>query len=332
MRKRLVTLLVCSSVVACGGGDGGGGGPNPTPDVIAKTTTDDGDNQTGVVGSALALPFCVRVSNDGASQPDVMVTWSTATGSISPTSDPTSFDGSSCSTLTLPQAVGSYMAQASLSGATGSPVTFHATANAAAPTQLQEAFGDGTTGEVNSDIQIAARVTDAFGNGIAAIAVAYAVTSGNATVTPSSTGSVAGTGNAPVTVTLGSTAGAVTVTATSPGLTGSPRVFNLTAVVTPPPPSAITITLSNNSFTPSVDTVAVGGTVTWDWPTNLVGSHSVTTTGPTSFTSDIRGEIFGPTMYGPITFNTAGTYFYYCTHHGAPGSPPSGMSGRIVVK
>jgi plastocyanin len=333
MRKQLAALLVCSSLTACGGGgDGGGGGPNPPPNVIAKTATANGDNQSGTVGSALALPFCVRVSKDGASQTDVNVTWSTIGGSMNPTTDPTSFDGSSCSTLTLAQATGAYTAQAAVSGATGSPVVFHATANPGAPSQLQEAFGDGVSGEVNSDIDIAARVTDAFGNGIANIAVAYAVTAGAATVLPASTGSLAGTGNAPVTVTLGPVAGPVVVTATSAGLTNSPMDFHLTAVLTPPPPSAITITLHNNSFTPSIDTVAVGGTVTWDWPSAGIGPHSVTTTGPTSFVSDARGEIFGPTTYGPITFNTAGTYFYYCTQHGAPGNPPSGMSGRIVVK
>jgi plastocyanin len=330
MRKQLLALMVCSSAVACGGGgDGGGGGPNPSPNVIAKTASDNGDNQAGTVGSPLALPFCVRVSKDGASQPDVNITWSTVGGSMNPTTDPTKFDGSSCSTLTLAQAAGAYTAQAALAGATGSPIIFHATANPGAPTQLQEAIGEGASGEVNSEINIAARVTDAFGNGIQNIAVAYAVTAGAATVSPSSTGSLAGTGNAPVTVTLGPVAGPVVVTATSPGLTGSPRDFHLTAVLTPPPPTAITINVNNNNFSPSVDTVAVGGTVTWNWVGN---GHTVTSTGPTSFVSDPAGVSNNGHQYGPLTFNTAGTYFYYCEIHGAPGNPPTGMSGRIVVK
>ncbi|MEO8201696.1 MAG: hypothetical protein ABI679_14300 [Gemmatimonadota bacterium] len=332
MRKLLVALMFGGMATACGGGGDNGGNPNPSPNVIEKTASNSGEAQVGTVGSVLANPFCVRVSKDGASVVDAPVTWATVGGSMSPTSAPSTFDGSSCSTLTLSQTSGAYTASASLTGASGTPVVFHATANPGAPTQLQEAGGDGATAQINTSLPVTARVADQFGNGIGNFAVAFAVTSGNATVAPATIGTTPGTGNAAATVTLGATPGAITVSATSTGLTGSPLTFHITSIVPPPPPTAITINVNNpGSFSPSVDTVAAGGTVTWTW-TGTLTQHSVTSTGPTSFVSDPAGITSGPHSYGPITFNTPGTYFYYCEVHGSPGNPPAGMSGRIVVQ
>ena len=75
----------------------------------------------------------------------------------------------------------------------------------------------------------------------------------------------------------------------------------------------------NLSSNPAVDTIAVGGTVTWAF---AGGNHNVQSVGSPSFTSSVA-----PTAGNyPFTFNAAGTYLYECVVHG------SGMSGRIVVR
>ncbi len=82
--------------------------------------------------------------------------------------------------------------------------------------------------------------------------------------------------------------------------------------------------MSGSAFSPSLDTVAVGSTVTWT--NNDAYGHTVTSAPGSS-------EVFDTPVAGGAsfahTFNTAGTYAYYCKIH---GTPTSGMRGTIVVK
>lgn len=82
--------------------------------------------------------------------------------------------------------------------------------------------------------------------------------------------------------------------------------------------------MAGSAFSPTPDTVAVGATVTW---TNNDGYGHTVTSSPGS------AETFNASVAGGAsfshTFNTAGTYNYYCTIH---GTPTSGMRGTIVVK
>ena len=96
----------------------------------------------------------------------------------------------------------------------------------------------------------------------------------------------------------------------------------------PPPPSpAVTVRVQNNSYSPSDARVTVGGTVTWEWDGS---GHSVTSVSTPGFQSAPVSNA-GFTL-GPLTFNTAGTYKYYCTVHGqTSGGNVSGMSGQVVV-
>lgn len=75
----------------------------------------------------------------------------------------------------------------------------------------------------------------------------------------------------------------------------------------------------NNNSEPAVDTVRVGGTVTWTWQP---GNHNVQSVGVPSFPSSVTQ---GTGTYS-FTFNSAGTYLYECIVHG------SAMSGRVVVR
>lgn len=75
----------------------------------------------------------------------------------------------------------------------------------------------------------------------------------------------------------------------------------------------------NGSQNPAVDTIGVGGVVTWNF---MGGNHSTQSTGSPSFTSSAV-QTSGTYMF---TFNTIGTYTYNCIIHGDL------MTGRVVVR
>jgi plastocyanin len=111
---------------ACGSGDDTG--PESRP-IIEKATTKSGDLQTGLVGEPLPNDLRVVVTRDGAPASDVAVTWSTGSGALTPASDLTDADGVSTSSWTLGDTPGAVTATAAVTNATGSPVTFTATAS-----------------------------------------------------------------------------------------------------------------------------------------------------------------------------------------------------------
>jgi len=84
------------------------------------------------------------------------------------------------------------------------------------------------------------------------------------------------------------------------------------------------ISVHNGTANPAVDTVAVGGTVTWTWTNNQSVSHSVESQGSTSFASSPIMSGNGQTY--AVTFTAAGTYQYDCAVHGQQ------MRGTVVVR
>ena len=127
-------------------------------------------------------------------------------------------------------------------------------------------------------------------------------------------------------LTAGATAGSDTITATATGLTGSPIKFTA-LVVTASLTDSVTVdsgisftSRRNGTSNPAVDTIAVGGTMTWVW---AGGDHGIQSTGTPSFTSQAAAQTSG--TYA-VTFAAAGTYTYDCLVHG------SLMTGRIVVR
>jgi hypothetical protein len=99
-----------------------------------------------------------------------------------------------------------------------------------------------------------------------------------------------------------------------------------------PPPMVAAVSIGNDLFksvlngtvNPAVDTVAVGGTVTWTWTNTGSVSHSVQSLGTTIFRNSTIMSGDGSTY--SVVFAHAGTYEYDCAVHGAA------MSGRIVVR
>ena len=150
----------------------------------------------------------------------------------------------------MPTTAGSFTIalMASNAAGTSATVTLKLTAVLDPSTQLKVASGDAQTGAVGKALPtpLVVQLTGSGGAPLAGVPVAFAVTSGAATLSASSvpTGS---DGKASVTVTLGSSPGAVTVTATDSGL---PAIqFHLTAVLPPPVATAGVVNAASNQPT-----------------------------------------------------------------------------------
>ena len=82
------------------------------------------------------------------------------------------------------------------------------------------------------------------------------------------------------------------------------------------------VQVRDNSFSPSTQPVAVRETVTWAWTGS--NQHNVTWDAGTPAASATQSS--GTYQR---TFTQAGTYDYYCSIHGSPGS---GMHGTVTVQ
>jgi plastocyanin len=83
---------------------------------------------------------------------------------------------------------------------------------------------------------------------------------------------------------------------------------------------------ADNTFSPASVTIGPGESVAWEWAEG-VGRHNVVPDAGEPPSSGVLRD--GPFTY-THTFNTPGTYRYYCAAHGAPGGV--GMSGIVVVE
>ncbi len=315
-------VLLTTVLLGCGGDGGDNGGTPPTTTAIAKASA-SGDGQTGVVAQPLASPIQVVVTDGGTPAAGVTVAWSTtAQGASLAATSVTDASGLATNSWTLGTVAGSQAAQASLSGASGSPVSFTATATPAAASELEKVSGDGQLGAVGTALTnpLVAKVSDQFGNGVAGVAVGWSATDGLLSAPTVPTGP---NGTSAVTLTMGDTEGPITITATAGALAGSPQTFTATATATPPPSSDITVV--NDAFQPGSLTVPAGTTVTWTW-------------GPSAFQHNVVPVATEPASSGApansphtyqFTFNTPGTFTYYCQVH---GSPTFGMRGTIIVQ
>jgi len=315
-------LALLAPIVACSSGGDGGSGPPPPVVTVAKAPV-SGDGQTGTVGQPLANPIRVLVLQDGQPEPGATVTWSApGTGaSVAPTSGVTDAQGLAEATWTLPQAAGARTASAAVAGATGSPVSFSATALPGPATQLALRSGNGQSGEVSTllAIPLKVRAADQFGNGVAGIVISWQVTGGGGSVAPPT--STTDTSGATTAWTLGATVGVQSAEGAALGLTGSPVAF--TATGTPPPPPTVEVSVGNNFFSPPGVTITTGTRVRWTWNSTGAIPHGVESTGVPSFTSSV--VLTGNGSVYTFTFNTPGVYSYDCVVHGAA------MSGTVTV-
>jgi plastocyanin len=309
--------MIFASAAACSSDDGGGNPNDPDP-VIAKTATNSGDAQTASITETLTDDLRVLVTLNGDPVEGTDVTWAVSAngGSIAPVTATTGADGIAVGEWTFGTKSGVFTATATLAGATGSPVSFTATAQAGAPSQFSILSGNNQTGAVGTDFgePLEVEMLDEHDNPVAGETVNWTVTTGTADLSALSSVTSAA-GEASITASFGAVPGAIVIEA-APTNALPARNFDATAQ---PLPTAITISVQNNFFSPKVDTVAVGGTVTWSW----VGSdHNVT---PDAALPTASGTHNAGFTYD-FLFAAPGTYIYHCTNH------PPGMVGTIVVR
>lgn len=323
IRNSTGMVLVVVALAACGGSDSGTNPPPPPERAVTKAPTASGDAQTGTAGTALADPIRVRVTEGGTPKAGVSVAFAAAGAgaAVDPASATTDAEGLASTTWTLPHAAGNATATATVTSATGSPVTFGATAVAGTATQMAATGGNNQTGTVGQVLASPFQVTvkDQFGNAVAGTTVAWVATAGGGSIAPP-TSTTSATGIATALLTLGPAAGANTATATVTGLTGSPVSFTATGAEAP---AAADVAVGNDFFQPTSITVTAGTTVTWTWNAGAA-SHSVQSLGSPSFMSSSIMAGGGSTY--SVKFNTPGTYQYDCAVHGVA------MSGTVIVQ
>ena len=86
--------------------------------------------------------------------------------------------------------------------------------------------------------------------------------------------------------------------------------------------ATISISITDNVFTPPSITVNPGDTVVW--VNNGSINHNVV-----ADDNSFKSNIIQPGQSFSFKFNSAGTFKYYCSFHGAPGG--IGQSGKIIV-
>lgn len=121
-RSWAIAGLLALSVLRCGS--------NVEPTTATDITSVGGNDQTGIVGSALASPLVVAVTDaNNNAVPGVSVTWQAqGGGSVSSETVKTASNGHASVTRTLGPTPGPQATTATVSGLQGSPVTFVSTA------------------------------------------------------------------------------------------------------------------------------------------------------------------------------------------------------------
>ncbi|MEO5509063.1 MAG: Ig-like domain-containing protein, partial [Longimicrobiales bacterium] len=264
----------------------------------ASVTIFAGDNQTATVSTAVAVAPAVRITDSlGNPIAGVSMAFAVASGGGTVTGTPATTDVNgvaAAASWTLSATPGAHTISATVTGLT--PVTFRATAVAAAASSLTILDGDAQSASAGSAVAIApaVKVTDSFGNGIAGVSVTFAVASGGGSVAGSPVTTDAN-GVARVTSwTLGSSAGANTLTASATGL----QAVTFTATGT------VTGTASTMSVLDGDGQSAVAGTTVTTAPAVLVkdGSGNPLAGVSVSFTPSGNGIVAG----SPVVSNASG--------------------------
>jgi adhesin/invasin len=284
-----------------------------------------GNTQTDTIGATLATPYTVLVSDRLANPVNgATVTWAAVGGgSITPSSI-SDASGIASATRVLGNTAGTQTATATVSGLTGSPVNFTATANHGNASTIAINAGDGQSAQVNTAVATAPAVivSDRASNPVPGVGVTFAVASGGGTVDPTSAVLTNGSGIAAVNSwTLGASAGSNTLTATSGGLTGSPLTF--TATATAGTAANIALVAGNNQ------TDTIGATLGTPYSVKVTDAGSNPVSGITVTWAAVGGSITPSSITDGSGFATAtrvlgtaaGTQTATATVGGLTGSP-----------
>ncbi len=204
-----------------------------------------GDGQSAIVRSILHTPFVVTVADSfanpvrGASVLFAIAQAPTGTAgdSLTATNSTTDSLGQASTFLKLGTRTGSYVVTASSAGLSNSPLTFRAIGLVGQAAAMLETSGDNQTMSIMDTLEqpFVVTITDAGGNPVPDVAVAFAIDSipaGARLQSLSAASAVTDSnGQASTTLTLGTNAGGYIVAATSSGLAGSPLTFRSKATV-----------------------------------------------------------------------------------------------------
>lgn len=193
-----------------------------------------GDNQSGVVQSALLNPLVVKITdafNNGIVNQTVNFTVTAGGGTLSRTSAVTDVNGQASVNYTLGPSPGSNSVTASAPGVSAPSLVFTASAVGGAAAALAQVSGNNQTGVVSTPLALplVVRVTDAGGNPVSGVSVTWSVTSGNISFSTPALLTTSPNGEAQVSVLLGPTAGPATVRASAGGV-GATVSFNVSSV------------------------------------------------------------------------------------------------------
>lgn len=159
------------------------GNTTTAPPAAASLAVTSGVNQTGSVGTALASPIVVRVTDgSGNAVAGITVTFTAAagSGSASTASATTDASGFAESAWTLGTLVGADSLVVAASGL--SPVTVAATATAGAPAAVSVVAGNQQSASAGSALPapLTVKVTDQYGNPVPNAAVTWSDDAGGA--------------------------------------------------------------------------------------------------------------------------------------------------------
>jgi hypothetical protein len=268
-----------------------------------------GDAQTGAVGTALADPLVVQVTDHlGNPIEGITITWTAeGGGSVSAPSTVTDAEGFASVTRTLGPAAGPQTTLASNDLLAGSPVVFNHTATAGSASGVLIVSGDGqiATPGATLPLPLVVQVVDEASNPVVGAAVTWVVTAGGGTIDPA-TGPTDANGQASTTWTLGSTAGANTVQAIVSGVGQA----QFTATAAAGTPSVIRIVSGNGQsgaagtaldaqlvvqVLDDADNPVTGATVNWSIES---GGGAIS---PGSAQTDAQGRAAAAWTLGPAT-------------------------------
>lgn len=294
-------------------------GPNTTP---ANAVIVSGNDQTGTVNAQLADPLVVRIRNSAnQALQGVVVAW-TATvggGTLANATSTTNSAGEASNTYTLGPDPVTNSVTAAVQANPSINATFTATAIDPTPAGIEIVSGNDQTGATNSELAepLVVRVQNAASQNLSGILVAWSVAQGGGSL-GSPTSTTDAEGEASNTYTLGPDEEENTIVAAIESNPGINATFTATAAAVP---SSATVDVVDIEFVPDAVTIALNGTVTWEWGGSL--EHNVTwdVAGPANSDTQTSGEF-------QRTFGSAGTFGYHCTIHGTPGS---GMHGSVTV-
>ena len=299
------------------------GGPDTTPSSIRVGL---GNNQTAEAGTELPEELAALVTNSaGSVLSGVTVTWSVEAGggSLGAATSSTNAQGLAVNTLTLGPEAGANQVRAAVQG-TNLSTTFTATATEPPPdtvaTSIEITGGNGQSAIVGEPLRdpLTVVVKNAAGEPIAGKLVSWSITSGDGFILQPETV----TNEAGVATNIYSVGSSVGTESIEVLVTGNSDVKATFTVTVTAPPATADVSVQDDFFDDDYVVVAAGGTVTWTW----AGSNPHDVTWASGGFPDSPTQVAGTHS---VTFNTPGTYVYYCTVH---GSSTSGMRGTIVVK